>query len=85
LVPVLAAAVLLGAAAPAAPPDYPVRFIASTELKTRLDRGETVEIIDVRSRPEYEELHIRGARSIPLSVIRERAREVGQSAPVVLY
>ena len=66
LVPAVAAAVLLIGAAPAAPPDAPVSFIKVDELKAQLDRGTRAHVIDVRHWPEYEELHIKGARSIPL-------------------
>lgn len=85
LVLLLAAATLLGAAQPAAPPDYPVVFIAVDELKALLDRGARVEIIDVRTRPEYDEVHIKGARSIPLREVPTRTGEVPKTGVVVLY
>jgi len=76
---------LLLGAAPAAPPDAPVSYIGVDELKLRLDRGERAEIIDVRTWQEYRELHIKGARSIPLRAVEERAQEVSQSGLVVFY
>jgi rhodanese-related sulfurtransferase len=79
-----AAALLLGAS-PAAPPDYPATYISVDELKTRLDGKERGVIIDVRTRPEYDALHIAGARSVPLRNMRERASEVPRSGLVVLY
>ena len=80
-----AAAVLLMGATAAAPPDFPVDYIAVEELKVLLDRKERAAIVDVRTRPEYEALHIAGARSIPLRNMRERAAEVPRSGLVVLY
>ena len=80
-----AAGFLLLGAAPAAPPDAPVSYIGVDELKLRLDRGERAEIIDVRTWQEYRELHIKGARSIPLRAVEERAQEVSQSGLVVFY
>jgi hypothetical protein len=80
-----AAAVLLTGAAPAAPPDFPVAFMSVDELKALWDKKERVAIIDVRTRPEYDALHIAGARSIPLRGMRERAAEVPKSGLVVLY
>ena len=85
LVPVLAAAVLLIGAAPAAPPEYPVTFIGVDDLKAQLDRGARADIIDVRHWPEYEELHIKGARSMPLRSLTERSKEISKMGLVVFY
>lgn len=72
-------------ASPAAPPDHPVSFISVDELRALLDRGARADIIDVRTLEEFEELHIRGARSIPLRTMRARAAEVSRRELVVLY
>jgi len=77
--------VLLGGAAPAAPPDYPVAFIGVDALKALLDRGERVDVIDVRTWAEYEELHIRGARSMPLRSVPQRLHEISRTGHVVFY
>ncbi|MBI4247109.1 MAG: rhodanese-like domain-containing protein [Candidatus Rokubacteria bacterium] len=79
------AAVLLATAAPAAPPDHPVQYLKVAELKALLDRGQKVDIIDVRHWPEYEELHIKGARSMPLRAVPERAYEISRTGRVVFY
>lgn len=80
-----AGALLLGAADPAAPPDYPVAYIKVDELKAKLDRGEKADVIDVRTLPEYQELHIKGARSVPLRSLTERTREIPRTGLVVFY
>ena len=85
MVPPLAAALLLVGAAPAAPPDYPVNYIKVDELKAQLDRGVRADIIDVRHWPQYEELHIKGARSMPLRSLSERSREISKTGLVVFY
>ena len=85
LIAVTAAAALLLGASAAAPPDYPATYISVDELKALLDRKERGVIIDVRTRPEYDALHIVGARSIPLRTMRERTSEVPRSGLVVLY
>jgi rhodanese-related sulfurtransferase len=85
LVPVLAAVILLGAAAPAAPPDYPVNYIKVEELKAMLDRGVKPDIIDVRNWDAYVEMHIHGARSMPLRAVERRSGEISKTAPVVFY
>jgi rhodanese-related sulfurtransferase len=82
---VVAAAVLVGAAAPAAPPEYPVAFISVDELKAMVDAGTAVDVIDVRTRGEYEQVHITGARSIPLRDMPDRLREIPKTRPVVFY
>jgi 3-mercaptopyruvate sulfurtransferase SseA len=85
LVPVISAAVLLLGAAQASPPDHPVTFIKVDELKARLDGGARADIIDVRHWPEYEALHIKGARSMPLRVMTERSSEISKTGLVVFY
>lgn len=81
----LSAATLLVGAAPAAPPDHPVTFIEVDQLRALLDAGTRADIVDVRTVEEFDELHIRGARSIPLRTIRARAGEVPRQGLVVLY
>ena len=85
LMAMVAAAVLLGSAAPAAPPDYPVSFIKVDELKALLDRGTRSDIIDVRTWDAYVEMHIKGARSMPIRAIESRAGEISKSSLVVFY
>jgi rhodanese-related sulfurtransferase len=79
------AGLLLTGASPAAPPDFPVSFISVDELKGLLDQKTRVDIIDVRTRAEYDALHIKGARTIPLRSFRERAAGIARSGLVVLY
>ena len=81
----VAAAFLFGAAAPAAPPDYPVAFISVVDLKAHLDRGGRVDIIDVRKWDQYVEVHIKGARSMPVRIVADRAYEIGKTGLVVFY
>ena len=85
LVTVVAGAILLVGAAPAAPPDHPVNFIKVDELKTLVDQGRRVDLIDVRHWQSYVEMHIKGARSMPLRVIEARANEISKTGLVVFY
>jgi rhodanese-related sulfurtransferase len=85
LPPALAAALVLGAAGPAAPPDYPVSFISVDELKARLDRGERADIIDVRKWDQYVKQHIKGARAMPLRAVPDRAHEITKTGLAVFY
>jgi NADPH-dependent 2,4-dienoyl-CoA reductase/sulfur reductase-like enzyme/rhodanese-related sulfurtransferase len=42
-------------------------------------------IIDIRERREYERGHVKEAKNIPLSVLRERMNEIPKDKPVYLY
>jgi len=77
---------LLGAAQPAAPPDYPVKFIKVDDLKAQVDRGDKITVFDVRTLDAFNELHIKGARNLPLRQVDTRAaRDVPKQSRVVLY
>jgi rhodanese-related sulfurtransferase len=82
---VVTAGVLLLGAAPAAPPDAPVSFIKADELKQLLDTGTRADVIDVRTWDAYQEMHITGARSIPIRAVEARAREISKTGLVVFY
>ena len=82
---VAAVALLFASAAPAAPPEYPVSFIKVDELKGLLDRGTKADIIDVRHWEQFVESHIKGARSMPLRVVNDRASEISKTELVVFY
>jgi rhodanese-related sulfurtransferase len=85
VVPVIAAGILLLGAAQASPPDYPVSYLKVDELKAKLDGGARADIIDVRHWPEYEAMHIKGARSMPIRSITERSAEISKTGLVVFY
>ena len=85
VMPLLVAGILLLGAAPAAPPDAPVNFIKVEELKRLLDGGTKADIIDVRHWDQYVQIHIKGARSMPLRAVPERAREISKTGLVVFY
>jgi hypothetical protein len=86
LTTVVAGAALRGAAQPAAPPDYPVKFLKVDTLKAQLDAGEKITVFDVRTADAYAELHIKGAKSLPLREVERRATmEVPKNSRVVLY
>jgi len=85
LIPVIAAGILLLGAAQAAPPDYPVNFVKVDELKAKIDAGAKADVIDVRHWAEYETLHIKGARSMPMRSITERSGEISKTGLVVFY
>ena len=59
-------------------------IITRDELRRRLRQGDVV-VLDVRPQPEYDAGHIRGARSLPVSDLKSRLREVPQGSEVVAY
>jgi rhodanese-related sulfurtransferase len=85
VITVVTGAFLALGAAPAAPPDHPVNFIKADELKALLDRGTRVDVIDVRTWDAYQEMHIKGARSMPVRALTTRANEISRVTPVVFY
>jgi rhodanese-related sulfurtransferase len=54
-----------------------------SETRTLLESGAI--IIDVRENEEYELAHIKGAKLIPLSELRERLDEIPKDEPVYLH
>lgn len=60
------------------------KTISASELKTLLESGQNVQLIDVRTPAEYEEIHVRGARLIPLNVFdaQKVVDELGNNGPI---
>ena len=81
----MASALLLGAAAPGDPPEPPAKFIKVDQLKADLARGVKIDLIDVRDPDSYADLHIKGARSMPIRAIEARASEISKTGLVVFY
>ena len=81
----VAGGVLLLGAAPAAPPEAPVSYIKVGELKALVDQGKRPDIVDVRHWDAYVEMHIKGARAMPLRAVESRAFELSKTGLVVLY
>ena len=58
--------------------------ITVRELKARMDRGESLQIVDVREPAEYDICRIPGARLIPLAQLPHRLNEIDGQAEVIL-
>ncbi len=65
--------------------DLPIDFIRVSDVYKLITAGAKVLLVDVRSRQEYLIRHIKGAVSMPVSTVEERAREVPRDGLVVLY
>jgi MoaD family protein len=59
--------------------------ISATEFKRRLDRGDDLQIIDVREPAEYEIARIPGACLIPLGQVTNRINEIDQQRETVMH
>jgi adenylyltransferase/sulfurtransferase len=59
--------------------------ITATELKQRLDRGDDLQIIDVREPNEYEAARLAGARLIPLAQVTSRMDEIDAGRETVVH
>ena len=59
--------------------------ITATELKQRLDRGDDLQIIDVREPKEYEVARLEGTKLIPLGEVVNRMNEIDQTRETVVH
>jgi len=71
--------------APAGDPDVPEKYMSVDEVKALLDQKKRVAFIDVRPKEQFDELHIKGARSIPLRELPSRLADVSKQDLAVLY
>jgi len=84
-----AATPLAVSSAPAPPPKQEspanvVRRVTPAELKGMLDRGEAA-VVDVRSKEDYNNGHIKGAISFPRAEAVARASELPKDKLLVFY
>ena len=59
--------------------------ITATELKQRLDRGDDLQIIDVREPNEYDVARLEGTKLIPLAQVVNRMNEIDQTRETVVH
>lgn len=66
--------------------DKGVRIISVKEAKEKIEKGEEVTIVDVRTKIEYEQGHLPGAISIPLNDLSEDSvSNLNRSKEVIVY
>ncbi|HSP61821.1 MAG TPA: molybdopterin-synthase adenylyltransferase MoeB, partial [Pyrinomonadaceae bacterium] len=70
---------------PPAATENKMEEITATELKQRLDRGDDIQIIDVREPHEYEIALIHGSRLIPLGQVLDRVSEIDAGRETVVH
>ncbi|MBI2069047.1 MAG: rhodanese-like domain-containing protein [Elusimicrobia bacterium] len=59
--------------------------VAAREIKSRLDNGERVNLLDVREPWEYETAKIEGAKLIPLAELDQRKTELDPNTELIVY
>jgi len=62
-----------------------MKGITPAELRTKIDNGEDILLLDVRSPAEYEEVHLENSKLIPLGTLRERLREIPKDKEIITY
>ena len=67
------------------PADITPEFIGIDQLVADLSAGAKPMLIDVRSKEEFDEVHILGAQSAPLAEFKEYLKSIPRDRPVVLY
>jgi adenylyltransferase/sulfurtransferase len=77
--------VLCGGIAAEATPAEAIREIQPSQLAQRIERGEKLEIIDVREPYEWQIGHIPGARLVPLSQIPDEIPRLDKRRETILY
>jgi rhodanese-related sulfurtransferase len=87
VLPMLIAGLLLAwvAAAPADDPEVPEKYMKVDEAKALLDQQKPPVFVDVRPKPQFDVVHIKGAVNIPVQDLNRRIAEVPEKNLVVLY
>lgn len=71
--------------APADDPEVPEKYMSVDEVNALLQQKKPVTFIDVRPKDQFDELHIRGARHIPLTELPRRLAGLSKQDLLVLY
>ena len=81
----VAIAVFWVSPAPADDPEVPEKYVSVDEANALLEQKKPVTFIDVRPKEQFDELHIRGARSLPLTDLPSRLASLSKQDLLVLY
>ena len=64
---------------------YGINEVDAAELKSMLNNGEKLRLVDVRSEAEFQQGIIEGAEFLPLHVLPMRMNELAGDEKIVLY
>jgi rhodanese-related sulfurtransferase len=70
---------------PADDPEVPEKYMSVDQVNALLQQKKPVTFIDVRPKDQFDELHIRGARHIPLAELPRRLVSLSKQDLLVLY
>ena len=59
--------------------------ITASNVKSRLDTGETITIVDVRSKADYDNGHIPGALYVPSAEVKNQLQRMPKEYDTVFY
>ena len=59
--------------------------ISPQELKQKLDKSESVLLLDVREQNEYDIVHLKGAQLIPLNTLPYNIEKIPADQEIVVY
>ena len=59
--------------------------ITATELKQRLDRGDDLQIIDVREQNEYDVARLNNSKLVPLGQVVSRMGEIDENRETIVH
>ncbi len=65
-------------------PTNHVNHLSAEELHTRIIKSESITLVDVRARSEFETTHIKGAINIPAPELRTRYKELDKKKQITL-
>ncbi|MEG0749856.1 MAG: FAD-dependent oxidoreductase [Carnobacterium sp.] len=60
-------------------------LMTPADLVHRQNSGELLQIVDTRSKKDFEKAHVKGAVQIPLAELRERSQELDKSLVTITY
>ena len=81
----VAIAVFWVSPAPGDDPEVPEKYVSVDQANALLEQKKPVTFIDVRPKEQFDELHIRGARSLPLTELPRRLASLSKEDFLVLY
>lgn len=61
------------------------RVITAESLQKRIAKGDTLQVVDVRTKAEYESFHLPSTRHIPVDELRDRISELDPKKETVVY
>ncbi|WP_298611025.1 rhodanese-like domain-containing protein [uncultured Thiothrix sp.] len=64
---------------------YGINEVDAAELKSMLNNGEKLRLVDVRSEAEFQQGIIEGAEFLPLHILPLRMNELASDEKIVLY